>query len=66
MNKKPTKWQRDAENVETSRVQFWRDGVMITAQMTQARAQAMIRNKTAYVISAQAVGVLSTDGTRRG
>lgn len=63
---KPTEWQRDPKNVETEKVQFWQNGVMITAQMTRGRARKMIKVGIAYVISAQAIGDLDDDGTRRG
>ena len=63
---KPTEWQRDAQNIKTEKVQFWRKGVMITAQMTRGRAQKMVEVGLAYVISAQAVGDLDEKGERRG
>jgi len=63
---KPTEWQRDAKNVETDKVQFWQNGVMITAQMTRGRAQKMVEVGLAYVISAQAIGDLDEQGELRG
>lgn len=63
---KPTEWQRDPKNVKTEKVQFWQNGVMITAQMTCGQARKMVEVGIAYVISAQAIGDLDNDGNRRG
>ena len=62
---KASKWQQDPQNIKSKTAQFWRDGIMITAQMTQERARYMVKVGIAYVISTQAIGLL-VDGKRRG
>ena len=62
---KASKWQQDPQNIKSKTAQFWRDGIMITAQMTQERARYMVKVGIAYVISTQAIGLL-VDGERRG
>ena len=63
---KPTEWQQNAENVKSEKVQFWQNGVMITAQMTRGRSRKMVEVGIAYVISEQAIGDLDGHGHRRG
>lgn len=55
---KPQAWQLNPENVKTETVQYWRNGIMLTAQMSRMGAREMIRQKTAFVISDQAIGAL--------
>lgn len=54
----PQEWQKDPSNVKTSKVQFWTNGIMLTAQMTNAEARTLVANGTAFVISDQAIGAL--------
>ena len=63
---KSTEWQRDGENIKTAEVQYWRNGIMITAQMPRENAQTAVKTGVAYVISAQAIGYLDARGERRG
>ena len=51
-------WQHDPEQINTNNVQFWHNGIMVTAQMTKATAQEKVRNGTAFVISGQAIGAM--------
>lgn len=66
MNKKLSKWQQDPQNLKTKTAQFWRNGIMITARMTQERAQYMVKVGIAYVISTQAIGHINEQGERVG
>ena len=61
----PKEWQLNPMilNTPDSKVQFWRDGVMITAQMSIERARDKVREGNAFVISDQAIGALHPDGT---
>lgn len=54
----PAQWQQDASKIETSTVQYWRMGVMVTAQMTKERAQELVRGGSAFVITSQAIGAI--------
>ena len=56
MRHRPTGEQLNPNRVETERVQFWRNGVMATAMMSNEAAREMVREGNAFVISAQAVG----------
>jgi len=56
MKHRPTGWQLDPQIVKTKTVQYWRNGVMITAQMTQKTARRLIAEGKAFAISNQAVG----------
>ena len=60
---KPSGWQLDPEKITTSKVQFWRNGSMLTAQISNEEAKQMIKDGKAFVISAQAIGALNADGT---
>ena len=51
-------WQFEAESIDTDKVQWWRNGVMLTAQLAKADACEMVERGTAYVISGQAIGVI--------
>lgn len=48
----------DANRIKTDRVQFWRNGIMVTAMMTRERACELVRDGLAYVISSQAIGAI--------
>ena len=50
--------QQDPNRVTSRNVQYWRNGVMMTAQMTQDQARQQVSNGSAFVISSQAVGAL--------
>jgi len=45
----------DPNRIETETVQYWRNGVMVTAMMTRETAQELVRTGQAYVISGQAI-----------
>ena len=48
-------WQLNPKNIKTDKVQFWQNGVMITAQMDKENAQAMVRNGRAFIITEQVI-----------
>ena len=48
----------EADKIETARVQYWRNGVMLTAQMTREQAQELVTAGEAFVITGQAVGAI--------
>ena len=50
--------QRDPNRVTSQNVQYWANGVMRTAQMTQDQARQQVRDGTAFVITSQAVGAV--------
>lgn len=52
----PKDWQRNPDKIKTNRVQFWSNGIMLTAQLTNAEAKEMVRTGKAYVITEQAIG----------
>ena len=54
----PKDWQLNPDNIETVFVQFWRNGVMITSQMTNEAAKKAVKAGTAFVISGQAIGAM--------
>lgn len=55
-------WQTDPDSLETEKVQFWKGGTMMTAQMTKEHAQELVRSGRAFVISSQAIGQLDENG----
>ena len=59
MNSNRNDYQRNPQNVQSRNVQLWRNGVMITAQISQSDARDMVANGQAFVISAQAIGAMS-------
>jgi hypothetical protein len=61
-NNKPKEWQRNPDHLKTSRVQYWRNGIMVTAQMTLETAQQVVQDGQAFVICEQAIGALTADG----
>ena len=54
----PQAWQTDPNQVQSERVQFWSDGVMVTAQMPLEAARARIDGGRAFVINGQAIGAM--------
>ena len=58
----PRQNQLDPNRVASRNVQFWSNGVMRTAQLSNDDARQMVANGSAFVISSQAVGALSQDG----
>lgn len=62
MNRKPQDWQRDPNKVETVRVQYWSNGVMVTANLKLCDAQQWVRIGKAFVINPQAIGRLDENG----
>ena len=57
-NNKPQEWQKDSSKIETSTVQYWVNGTMITAQLSNAEAKKMVNSGNAFVITRQAIGNL--------
>jgi len=49
-------WQRDPNRIETDKVQYWRNGIMLTAMMDKKTAQDLVREGKAFVITSQAIG----------
>lgn len=49
------KWQADSSNIDTTKVQFWKNGIMIT-RIKQSEAIRRVDNGIAFVISSQAIG----------
>jgi len=58
---KPTPEKLNPAWVTTSRVQFWRNNVMI-AVISLAEAREMVENGQAYVINDCAIGALDEEG----
>lgn len=54
----PKDWQKDPKQVTTPFVQYWRNGVMITAQVTNEKAREMVKNGVAFVMTDQAIGAM--------
>ena len=50
--------QNNPDSIKTERVQYWRNGVMLTAQMSKSTARELVENGEAFVISSQAVGAM--------
>ena len=53
----PTGWQLDPHQIETDKVQFWSNGIMLTL-ITNADAKERVKNKEAFVISGTAIGLM--------
>lgn len=56
--KTPQTWQKNPEMIQTSKVQYWQNGIMMTAKMSKTEAQEMVRDGFAFVISNHAIGAL--------
>ena len=56
-------FQKNPESISTDTVQLWRNGIMITAQLTKKDAQEMIKKEKAFCITDQAIGYILDDGT---
>lgn len=54
----PKAWQKDVNNIKTAKVQFWQNGIMVTAQMDRMKARELVATHQAFVISTQAIGAL--------
>ncbi len=61
----PQAWQTDPSLIDTETVQYWRDGVMLTAQMKKERARELVETGQAFVITGQAIGTI-LNGECRG
>ena len=55
------KLDMNSEHILTETVQLWKNGIMITAQLSKEKAKEMVRQKKAFVISSQAIGLLGAD-----
>ena len=51
-------WQNDPKQIKTNWVQYWKNGIMLTAQLSKENAQELVRTGEAFVISSQAVGAI--------
>lgn len=60
--KKPQKWQTNPKNVNTDRVQYWRNGILHQADMNLDVARSLILQGKAFVITDQAIGALDVAG----
>ena len=49
------RWQRKPGAIQTKQVQLWRNGIMLTAQLTREDAQEMVQRGQAFVICSQAI-----------
>lgn len=58
----PQDWQKLPQNILTERVQFWRNGVMVSGDMAKGEAQRLVATGAAFVMSEQAVGALDAHG----
>lgn len=61
INRTPKAWQTDPSNITTDRVQFWSNGVIVTAQMSKTAAQEAVSEGRAFVITEQAIGAIVND-----
>lgn len=61
-NRKPAQHQLDPQRIDTQNVQFWRNGIMITAQLSNQEARNLVANGSAFVITGQAIGALDDNG----
>ena len=61
----PKEWQKNPNNIETEKVQYWQNGIMVTARMTYFEAYYLVKDGYAYVINPQAIGAIK-DGQRHG
>ena len=48
--------KRDPMRLKAERVQYWRNGIMVTAQMPLEEARRLVAEGEAYVITDQAIG----------
>ena len=44
--------------IDTNKVQYWNNGVMLTAMMTKETAIEKVTNGEAFVITGQAIGTM--------
>jgi len=51
----PRGWQLDPDQIETDKIQYWNNGIMLTL-ITNAEAREKVRNGKAFVISGTAIG----------
>lgn len=48
-------WQTNPDMIDTEKVQYWRNEIMITAQMTKDAARRLVADGKAIVITGQAI-----------
>ena len=58
----PQDWQKDPAKITEPMVQYWRHGIMVTAQYRRDAARAAVINSEAFVMTGQAIGALDSDG----
>jgi hypothetical protein len=51
-------WQTNPDMIDTEKVQYWRNEVMITAQMPKAKARELVADGKAIVITGQAINAI--------
>ena len=54
----PKEWQINPATIKTEKVQYWHNGIMVTAQMTKETAKELISNSKAFAINDCAIGAL--------
>ena len=59
---RPVERQFDTSAILTGTVQFWRNGVMLTAMMSRDRAVELVSRRAAFVICEQAIGAVDAEG----
>lgn len=57
----PQDWQKDPSKLETSKVQVWVNGSMVTAQMPLETARKRVSDGLAFVICSQTIGALDIE-----
>ena len=55
----------DPDVLETDKVQYWANGIMLTAMMTREDARKLVIEGKAFVICSQAIGYINERGERR-
>jgi len=53
---KPSGSQLNPETLNTETVQFWTNGIMLTADIKLRHAKEMVKAGSAFVITSQAIG----------
>ena len=56
-------WQTDETRLNTRTVQYWRNGIMMTAMMTKENAKKLVVEGKAFIITSQAIGCIENECT---
>ena len=51
-------WRKNTKILQTEKIQAWRNGIMITGQMTTKDARRLVREGKAEVICEQAIQLI--------